>query len=190
MDRTTQGLIDVPWQTPNEISEEIISACRKIEKEQTPVLVRVGSTNEARKNFCVWNCDMAVKSWGGSVQHGWIVQQEPLLYQFVYHVIWVSPTGEWIDITPHENKRGNIVFLPTKPQTPKDSMVIPNRWVARVDDPSVTELIRVLDLEFRTWAAHMSSTKFTGRLSRTERRLIDRRYQKIEARIEQLRTES
>lgn len=161
-----------------------------MEEGWAPITVEVRPAARARSNFCVWNCSMAVKTWGGEAKHGWLVQEEPLLYQFVYHVVWLSPRGELLDITPHQNKTDRVVFLPTVAQDPEDEKVVPNLWFPRVNDQSVEELVRLLDLEFRTWVKFMNKSKFKGGLPRPIRREIARRYKKIEERIELLRSEN
>jgi hypothetical protein len=109
-----QGRPDIPDSTtPPEITDEIKSLCRRLDPSQTPVYVPVRPRAGSVMDSCFFNLPEKVAADGGSVQHGWTIWERPgLLIEGEFHAVWVSPEGEFVDITPKRDGEKEILFLP------------------------------------------------------------------------------
>ncbi len=62
---------------------------------------------------CFFNVPKKVTAEGGRIQYGWAIWERPgLLIEGEFHAVWVSPEGEFIDITPKRDGETEILFLP------------------------------------------------------------------------------
>jgi hypothetical protein len=64
---------------------------------------------EAEPQQCFLNVWIQCNNEGGSSQCGWIIAEDPRNHfmEALFHAVWVSPTGKYIDVTPradHEKK--------------------------------------------------------------------------------------
>src|SRR5688572_11887872 len=86
---------------------------RKIGAESDPVWVPVRPENGALPNECFYNLPDHIKKHSGSTQYGWTIWQcANLFVEGEFHAVWVSPKGEWIDITPKADGETRILFVP------------------------------------------------------------------------------
>lgn len=108
------GRFDIPDSTtPREITEEIMKLCRQLDPTQTPIYVPVRPPANSMVDSCFYNLPDKIKADGGSAQHGWTIWERPgLLIEGEFHAVWVSPEGEFIDITPKVDGETEILFLP------------------------------------------------------------------------------
>jgi hypothetical protein len=50
---------------------------------------------------------------GGTIQHGWSIGEWPtIMLEAEFHGVWVSASGELIDLTPQADPPDRILFLP------------------------------------------------------------------------------
>ena len=100
--------------TPRVISEDIKAFCLDIDSSQIQVYVMVKPHPTATINSCFESVAAYIKQNGGSIQYGWIIWEESkqLFMEAEFHAVWVSPSGEMIDITPKIDDESSILFLP------------------------------------------------------------------------------
>ena len=69
---------------------------------------------EPEPQNCFFNVWVQCLYSGGTAQHGWIIGQGRA-NQFTeaqFHAIWVSPTGETLDVTPRLDDEKRLMFVP------------------------------------------------------------------------------
>ena len=110
----SKGPFDIPDSTtPPEITDEIMQLCRQLDPSQTPRYVPVRPQAGSMIDSCFFNLPEKVAADGGSIQHGWTIWERPsLLIEGEFHAVWVSPGGEFVDITPKRDSEKEILFLP------------------------------------------------------------------------------
>jgi hypothetical protein len=111
--------------TNKNIKATLEKACQAIAPGSHPAYVRTGPEPESVADHCFRNVRSKIIKDGGTEQTGWafLVHEPPGLLVAIHHSIWVSPAGEWIDMTPplpgteRLMEQGKIVFLPDNAAT-------------------------------------------------------------------------
>lgn len=99
--------------TPKTITQKILEFCKKLDDTQTPVFVPVKPVSGAVVNECYVNVKAHVEKHGGSIQHGWILWENPdIIVEGNFHACWIDTSNQLIDITPKEDREQAILFLP------------------------------------------------------------------------------
>jgi hypothetical protein len=96
-----------PDVTPNifDFSEDIAGG--------VPVFVDVAAPASARAGGCFANVADAVAQAGGEAIHGWTIWEAPGLFNNgEFHVVWKTPEGLLLDVTPKPDGEEFIMFLP------------------------------------------------------------------------------
>ena len=110
--------------TPPRISEQIITFCVEIDSNNEPVHVPVRPSVGADFNECFRNVANHITNHSGEIQHGWIIWEMPNLWlNAEFHAVWVSSTGQFIDVTPKVDGESNILFLPDSKRLYKGQLV-------------------------------------------------------------------
>ena len=122
--------------TPAEITPEIIAFCESL-KADPPIYVPAQSDRNGMYGFCNLGVLEKNKVDGGSIRFGWNVWEYPEVYLTAeFHAVWVSPTGELIDITPKPDGETRIVFAGDPNYPPEfDFTKRPNNCRARLYQP-------------------------------------------------------
>ena len=128
--------------TPQVVSQEISKFCEGIVPGGVPVFVPVRPVAGAEINRCHVNVAGHVKKIGGESVFGWIIWQSRVLLHAEAHCNWRNPQGEIIDITPKDDREGQVLFLPD-PNMKWEGRMIPSRRVARNQWLSVSTLIHL-----------------------------------------------
>lgn len=96
--------------TPAAITPEIIAFCDSL-KADPPVYLPVQKDRNGMYGFCNIGVLEKIKVDGGAIRFGWIIWEYPRAYLTAeFHAVWVSATGELIDITPKPDGETRIVF--------------------------------------------------------------------------------
>jgi hypothetical protein len=67
----------------------------------------------AIKDECFPNVEIHIKKNGGSIQHGWIIWENPgVIIEGNFHACWKDAFGQLVDITPKRDRETQILFLP------------------------------------------------------------------------------
>ena len=99
--------------TPVEITEQIITLCKEIDKSQTPYRVPVKPESWVESKECFFNVKTKIEKDGGQPQFGWTIWESPnYMIEAEFHAIWISPENKRIDITPNQINSKRILFLP------------------------------------------------------------------------------
>jgi hypothetical protein len=89
--------------------------CRSISPLPT-ILVKVQPEPTAKRLYCLHNVWKKVKEAGGSPVLGWEFSDKGSCLLARHHVVWQSPEGHFLDITPDDTpgitEEGRLVFLP------------------------------------------------------------------------------
>jgi SEC-C motif len=135
--------------TPAVISEEIASLCRKLDANQEPRYIPVKPWNGGRIDNCFYNVEDKIAADGGLVQYGWTIwEKRGLLIEAEFHAVWVSPAGDWIDITKKPDGEHQILFLPDSNRVWQREMV-DNVRVPLVDNKYTRQLVETSEAQFR-----------------------------------------
>jgi hypothetical protein len=129
--------------TPISISDEIRAFCRDIDATQGPVYLPVRSIPEAEINSCFGSVQDHIIQQGGSIKYGWIIWElSNVFLEAEFHAVWVSPSGELIDITPKIDNECMILFLPDSKRLYKDQIVDNRRKLLTVNNLTLEWLWR------------------------------------------------
>lgn len=127
--------------TPAKITGKIMELCSGIVPDVQPEYVPVAVQEWSLPSECFPNVERMVRENGGQQVNGWAIWQwANILVEAEAHSVWRSLEGELIDITPHDNEEGQILFLRD------DSMVysrqsIGNVRLAITGSPLAVELV-------------------------------------------------
>jgi len=98
---------------PIEITKQIITLCKEIDKSQKPGHVPVKPESWVESKECFFNVKTKVEKDGGQIQFGWTIWEWPnIMIEAEFHAIWISPENNHIDITPNPINSERILFLP------------------------------------------------------------------------------
>ena len=99
--------------TPLIISKQILGFCNEIDASNEPLYVPVRPDVHADFNECFRNVAIHITEHSGQIKYGWIIWEEPELWlNAEFHAVWISSTGEFINITPKVDGESRILFLP------------------------------------------------------------------------------
>jgi|GEM_PF-2193907 len=165
--------------TPKEINDAVIDFCKSITQDSIPEYVPLRPESWCIENECYDNVMRRVKHSGGKVQLGWRIQVVPdpwpkFMIEAVHHAIWVSMTGNKIDITPQSHSAKNIVFL-SDDSTKLGKYRIGEKYYALFNCPLVHEYVRLCNLESAEYVSHtklIKQPKIPSELSMKQRELF------------------
>jgi hypothetical protein len=107
-----------------------------------PVFLPVKPIEGGERLDCYANVSKQVQQAGGKVEYGWIIWLDPgFLIEAEHHSVWVSPDGEWVDVSPH--KENQVLFLPGA--QPFQDRIIPNLRRGLLNDPKMARWLAILD---------------------------------------------
>jgi hypothetical protein len=110
--------------TPKNISPQILELCKRIDETQTPVFVPVRPVAGAIRDECFPNVESHAKQYGGSIQYGWIIWENPnIIIEGNFHACWKDLSEQLVDITPKQDKETEILFLPDSTRVYKNEPV-------------------------------------------------------------------
>ena len=97
----------------SKIQDEIVQAfCHRLNPDFPSVIVDIKPAEGATINGWKANVDAKVKKDGGEALEGWAIwYQDGVLVEGEACVIWKSPKGELLDITPREDDYPQIMFV-------------------------------------------------------------------------------
>lgn len=130
--------------TPRIISPQVRELCQFI-SEYEPIYIEVKADPRSLINECFLNVDVHIKEYGGqSVLGRCIWQRANVLVEAEAHAVWKSPSGDMVDITPHNNGEDSILFLVDSKMT-YDGNCIPSIRKALTPSPLVAEFITLFN---------------------------------------------
>lgn len=98
---------------PAEVTEQVLTFCEEIASESKPVYLSVEPLPYAIINECYTNVDRYIQAHGGTVQYGWQIWEWPkVMIEAEFHAVWVSPEGQYKDVTPKPRGINRVLFLP------------------------------------------------------------------------------
>lgn len=90
---------------PQIVSPPIVSLCRELNPDQTPIWVPVRSDPDAIVNECFDNVSAKVARDRGAIVYGWLIWEWPRVFiEAEHHAVW-EESGALIDITPNAVSR-------------------------------------------------------------------------------------
>lgn len=120
--------------TPLKISDQIVAFCQEIDSTEEPSFLSFQPTEKAELHECFRNVESHIALYSGDIQYGWIIWESPnRTLNAEFHAVWVSPTGELLDITPKVDGEIRILFLPDSTITFRGQL-IENRKKVLVDN--------------------------------------------------------
>jgi hypothetical protein len=131
--------------TPRDIHKYVKQLIEKIGAGTTPVWVDIRPTRAARISECFINVPNHIQKHMGGMQYGWTIWQVANLFvEAEFHAVWVSPQGQYLDITPKPERDTRILFLPDDSRKWEDKLV-PNIRVPMIDGPEIQEFFKAVD---------------------------------------------
>lgn len=129
--------------TPKEITKHIRQLIAKVAPGREPMYLPVRPTDGAKVNECFPNVEAKISLAGGRMLCGWQIWEWPhVLVEAEFHAVWVSPEGEFVEITPKQHGEETILFVPD-PSLTYAGLAKDNLRLAVRDDLLVQHFIRV-----------------------------------------------
>jgi hypothetical protein len=153
-------MIQIPAHVPKH-TDMLIAFCQRIVADTLPRFVSNQVSDSSRTGNCFNNVAQYQAEHGGHTRYGWCLWETTgLILQAEFHAIWESPTGEWLDITPHSQQLKNqqIMFLPD-PQRTYAGTRINNQREALLDDPVVHDYITAQNALFAETQHYMNDQR-------------------------------
>jgi len=134
---------------PDRITSPVRRLCNRIAPGTLPLFVKVCPEADANSQDCFINVENKVKKSGGKIQYGWAIWYVPgLLMEAEFHSVWLSPEGNYIDVSPNEFSFSEIMFLPD-PHRVYAGRQIDNIRIPLNKNPQVKEFIRLHEAKFK-----------------------------------------
>lgn len=97
--------------TPTEITEALKEFCIDLCWSE-PNFIPVEANADGMYGFCNLTVAEKIKKEGGKPVHGWTIWEWPCVFWTAeFHMVWESPTGQLIDVTPKPDGETSILFL-------------------------------------------------------------------------------
>lgn len=129
--------------TPPEISRAVRRLTDSVVRGAEPVYLDVQPEADAIVHECFPNVQAKVARDGGQMLCGWQLWEWPnVLVEAEFHVVWVSPAGEMIDITPKPEGEKRILFVPD-PRRRYEGVSIDNVRMPLCDDLLIRHFIQM-----------------------------------------------
>ncbi len=98
---------------PETITTEIATFVESLVPGQGPSIIRVEPDPGARRLSCWQNVSAVCRDRGGRPVKGWRIWWIPdILIEAQAHVVWRSPDGLLVDLTPNDDGELTCVFVP------------------------------------------------------------------------------
>ena len=99
--------------TPQKIHSCVSALCAGINATTIPFFVPVAPEPGEPTNECFLTVRKKVRTHGGSLVHGWRLLEVPGIFvEAEFHGVWLSPSGDYIDVTPSQPGNSQTLFLP------------------------------------------------------------------------------
>lgn len=120
--------------------------------------MQVTAPRLARAGYCHANVTDAMLVGGGAAVTGWTVWETPgVLLEGEFHVVWSSPAGELVDVTPKPDGEARILFVRDNSVPWSFSEPVKNRRLYLVDNAQTRKMKllngRIEELQARYWKA-------------------------------------
>ncbi len=132
--------------TPCIDSRSALALCQEISADHQPFYIEVKPLAGENPKDCFFIIDRYVKAHGGERIIGWAIWELPLVFvEAEFHAVWLSPTGEYVDLTPRSSNTARCLFLPDP------SMTYSGRQVDNIRRPisQLPEVVALLDVQER-----------------------------------------
>ncbi len=134
---------------PDRVTSPVKRLCNRIAPGTRPIFVKVSPEADAGPNDCFITVENKVNKSGGKIQYGWAIWYLPgILMEAEFHTVWLSPQGEYVDISPREYSFKEIMFLPDPSRVYKGRQIA-NIRIPLNKDPRVREFIRLHEEKFK-----------------------------------------
>lgn len=98
--------------TPSEIDTEVARLIQQVGAGTRPIFLDVVPEPYAKVAECFPAVEEKIRRDGGGQQIGWQIWKTKILVEAELHAVWVSPDGQFVDITPKQVPTDRILFLP------------------------------------------------------------------------------
>lgn len=103
---------------PRIIKPYVIAFCRSIVPNPIPTYVTVRPAEGVAPDDCFRAVPAHINRHGGGQQIGWTIWEWPkVMIEAEFHCVWLSPSGEFQDITPKRVTVPRILFAPDARRT-------------------------------------------------------------------------
>ncbi len=99
--------------TPKKITDTILAVCKQVQPASEPIYLPVRPAAGEPLAACVHVVERKIARDRGKAQLGWIIWEFPFTWlDFEFHSVWVSPSGEVVDVSRKPDGEKRILFLP------------------------------------------------------------------------------
>lgn len=99
--------------TPDSITPEVESfIAEKLGISEAPRFIEVKTDPDAKPYSCVSAVENYINKNQGEMVLGWYISVWPhILIEAHLHAVWKSPSGEYLDVSSHENEETRVLFV-------------------------------------------------------------------------------
>lgn len=149
--------------TPEIIDDKIRAFCLEL-GGLNAAYVPVRPAPQAETGWCYRNVADQIARAGGSAAYGWAIWKNRIVLLAEFHAVWVSPSGEMIDVTPAAEGEGNIVYAadttyPDDFDFARRPLNSATSIVARSDPGAVAKAIEKLSASQRAYEERRATKK-------------------------------
>jgi len=120
--------------TPDNISKPIIKLAKQLVASPYLIYVDVIPEPSFLINECYENVRIKIQRDGGNIQYGWQIWEWFNVYiEAEFHAVWLSPSNQYVDITPKAAHVTKILFLPDPNRTYNNRSIDNERRPLRQD---------------------------------------------------------
>ncbi|MCF6174343.1 MAG: hypothetical protein L3J71_01110 [Victivallaceae bacterium] len=133
---------------PEKITAPVRRLCKRIHVDAKAFYITVIPKPDSKIHDCFAVVDRKIKSAGGAVRFGWVVWFLPgIMMEGEFHVIWQSPDGDLIDVSPNPLNVDTILFIPD-PKIKYTGKQVDNIRIPLNKNPMVHEFIKLAHKKF------------------------------------------
>jgi hypothetical protein len=156
--------------TPENIDDKIRTFCLEL-GGLNAAYVPVRPAPQAETGWCHRNVADQIARAGGRAAYGWALWKNRIVLLAEFHAVWISPSGETIDVTPAAEGEENIVFAadenyPDNFDFARRPLNRAKSIVARSDPAAVAQAIETLSTSRRAYEERRAAKKGTDLSSR------------------------
>ncbi len=151
--------------TPESITNEIVNfIVEKLGLSEAPMYIEVKKDPEAKLYSCVTTVENHISKKQGEMVLGWYISYWPhILIQAHFHAVWKSPSGDYLDVSAHENDEKRVLFVADSSLTSHTRQMPRLRGIS--NDPELHRYIAALQAYYNYDISHTVTTITDGRAS-------------------------
>lgn len=133
--------------TPRRVNRAVQHLLKRMRLDTTPEWIEIEPRDDAVTEECTENVTRVIAEHGGKTRLGWMIREEDIMIEAIFHAVWKNPDGRTVDVTPQDIPVDRIMFVPD-PALQYEGHQIPNVRLKTSGMMAVDHLIRLNELTF------------------------------------------